>query len=522
MVPSEILSVLPYGAGALISLAGVLFFVPRARKRSTFRTKERMEQNQENPIFVVRNGKVIEANFSGRRQLERICETGSDEARLRNLLSVRFGNPELLLAEPGLQSDFVASSKDGNLQVFREVAGDLVRLRISSRQVENPGPEDMHNLRAESDELDMLRALTQVAPFHVWRQNADGEVTWANKSYLTAVVEAYGASAATTWPVPTLFSDLSNHQKAGTREVKRLRTPGSNSETEAWYDCHVTQIGDETLCTAFRADEAMKSEARRKEITQTLTKTFSDLTIGLAIFDRSRRLILFNPALTDLTSLPMDFLTSRPSLPRFLDQLRENRMMPEPRDYRSWREGIATLESEAMSGVYAETWSLPGGQTYRVNGRPHPDGALAFQFEDISAEMSLTRRFRSQLDQTQSAFDALDDAVVLFSATGEMTFSNLSYKELWKDYSDDPVLGTTVVEATRKWHQLSVPTPVWGDFRDFAFHNKERNDWAADVMMKDGRRLTCRFIPQKGGASLAIFSIQTGSQIQSKDLREAV
>lgn len=522
VVSSEILSVLPYSAGALISLAGVFYLVPRARGRNVMRATEPVEANQENPIFVLRNGKIIEANFPGRQHLQSICETGDDETRLRSLLSVRFGKPEILLAEADLQSDYVASSKDGNLQVVREVAGELVRLTISSRQVENPGPGDMHNLRAESEELDMLRTLTQVAPFHVWRQNADGEVTWANKSYLNAVAEAFGPSVATTWPVPSLFSDLSNHQKAGARAVQRLRTPGSNGETEAWYDYHVTQIGEETLCTAFRADAAMKSEVRRKEFTQTLTKTFSDLTIGLAIFDRSRRLVLFNPALTDLTSLPVDFLTSRPSLPRFLDQLRENRVMPEPRDYPSWRKGIATLESEAMSGVYAETWSLPGGQTYRVNGRPHPDGALAFQFEDISAEMSLTRRFRSQLEQTQSVFDALDDAVILFSATGEITFSNSSYKELWKESSEDSVLGTTVVDATRKWHQLTVPTPVWGDFRDFAFHNKERSDWTADVMMKDGRRVACRFIPQKGGASLAIFSIRTSSQIQSKDLREAV
>jgi hypothetical protein len=45
------------------------------------------------------------------------------------------------------------------------------------------------------------------------------------------------------------------------------------------------------------------------------------------------------------------------------------------------------LEEEAASGLFEETWSLPGGQTYRVIGRPHPNGALAFMFEDISGLM---------------------------------------------------------------------------------------------------------------------------------------
>lgn len=522
MAPSEILAVLPYVGGLLMSLAGVLFLAWRSRTRSNIAPNETMQGQQDGPIFVIRNGKVLETNFAGRRLLDRTSGSADDETRLHRVLSDRFEKTDLLLAGPNPKSDHVASSRDGNLQIVREVAGDLVRLRVSSRQVNVPGPCDMHNLQADTEELNMLRTLTQAAPFHVWRQNSDGEVTWANKSYLSAVADIFGTRQSTTWPIPALFSDLGSLKSPSNCELRRVQAHRRNGETASWYDCQVTQIGSDTLITAFRADEAMKSETRRQEFTQTLTKTFSDLTIGLAIFDRSRRLVLFNPALTNLTSLPIDFLTSRPSLPGFLDRLRENRVMPEVRDYPSWRKAIAALETEAMSGTYAETWSLPGGQTYRVNGRPHPDGALAFLFEDISAEMSLTRRFRSQLEQSQSIFDALDDAVALFSATGEMTFSNAAYKELWDDLSEASVLGSTVVEATRKWHQLSVPTPVWGDFRDFAFHNRERSDWTADVMMRDGRRLSCRFVPQKGGSSLAIFSIHATGQQKSKDFREAV
>ena len=43
--------------------------------------------------------------------------------------------------------------------------------------------------------------------------------------------------------------------------------------------------------------------------------------------------------------------------------------------------------SSAEDGLYQEIWSLPSNVTYKVTGRPHPDGAVAFFFEDISADV---------------------------------------------------------------------------------------------------------------------------------------
>jgi len=46
---------------------------------------------------------------------------------------------------------------------------------------------------------------------------------------------------------------------------------------------------------------------------------------------------LFNPALLDLTGLPAEFLAMRPSLLSVLDAMHDRNMIPEPKDYRSWR-----------------------------------------------------------------------------------------------------------------------------------------------------------------------------------------
>ena len=503
----------PFGAGAIAALGVAFLNIRLARGRSRADHSAPLDPSRESEVFVLRSGSLVSANFAGRRRLDRIGPPAGDLDKLRRLLDLRFEGAAAMLAEPGPDGDMGAISRDGKLQILREVAGMDVRLEISPRTTGQRNGRDISSLDAEAEELRLLRANTEVAPFLLWRENRQGEVVWANRSYVDAATGIFGEGRVSVWPMPSIFEPFHEARKCGAcASVRRVRSAPDADGASGWYDCHVSDIDGETLCTAFPADEAVRSEARYREFTQTLTKTFSDLAIGLAIFDRSRRLALFNPAVTDLTALPVDFLTSRPSLVTFLDQLREKRVMPEPRDYKAWRRSIADLESAAMDGTYSETWSLPDGRTYRVSGRPHPDGAMALLFEDISAEMSLTRRFRAQIEQSQSIIDALDEAVAIFSATGELTFANAAYNELWSEVSDSCILGTSVLEATRRWHEVTVPTPVWGDFRDFAFQNAERDEWTADVTMRDGRNLTCRFVPHKAGASLAIFQIRNSGK----------
>ena len=63
----------------------------------------------------------------------------------------------------------------------------------------------------------------------------------------------------------------------------------------------------------------------------------------------------------------------------------------------------------ASDGHYAEAWTLPNGLTYRVTGRPHPDGAIAFLIEDITDEISFSRRTKSQLEIRQAVLDRQPD-----------------------------------------------------------------------------------------------------------------
>ena len=506
---ADVEQLLLYFLGAVMAVfAGLLL----AKRVSTAPAQDLMDDTM---VFLIGEGQIVDANFQARRLIDRTRGPQSEFDQLRIFLAQHFEDAQRLVEFDGSGEEILVQSRDGQFQAVKQSAGDAIRLKVNFISDGAPSAGDIHTLRAIENELQTLRANTSAAPFLLWRQNSVGDVVWVNQAYLDTA-NRLTSYAEPTWPLPVLFPDFGKLSFPVASESRRIAAPGVGNKTDAWYDCHISPIGDDILFTAIPADEAVRAESRRREFTQTLTKTFAELAIGLAIFDRSRRLVLFNPALLDLTNLPTEILTSRPSLVGFLDQLRENRVMPEPRDYRSWRASITELEAAAVDGTYSETWSLPDGQTYHVTGRPHPDGAVALLFEDISAEMSLTRHFRTELEQFQAVVDAFEDAVAMFSPTGEISISNKAYQELWK-IEDDEFLVGDLTEATRRWHEQSAPTPVWGDFRDFAQSATEREEWAASVALRDGRRLTCRFMPRKGGGTMAVFRVEgrdTASRLQ--------
>ena len=86
---------------------------------------------------------------------------------------------------------------------------------------------------------------------------------------------------------------------------------------------------------ASDANGIVRAELAQRKFMQTLSQTFAQLSIGLAIFDRKRQLATFNPALLDITDLNFEFLSGHPTLDALLDRLRNMRMLPEPKDYAS-------------------------------------------------------------------------------------------------------------------------------------------------------------------------------------------
>lgn len=211
---------------------------------------------------------------------------------------------------------------------------------------------------------------------------------------------------------------------AGSQNEDSVQISDTKTGQDTFYRVEKMTDADIEVLYLVEVTEAARAEKVRREFIQTLTKTFANLTAGLAVFDRHRQLALFNPALMDLTNLPAVFLSSRPTMTQFFDRLRDNKVLPEPKNYGTWRGKIEEMIRSASDGLYFEDWCLSNGETYRVAGRPHPDGAVAFLFEDISDEIALTRRFRGQIDVRQAALDTCHQAITVIGPANVVLLCN--------------------------------------------------------------------------------------------------
>jgi PAS domain-containing protein len=460
-------------------------------------------------VFLFDGDVLVDATPGARALLSVSTGRGGAWSRLLAYLGPRFpgfedrigllpGEGRIVMSSAGRPG---ADRGTDTLLLQAELRGGLMRITLHDPEsaARLPGLDQLAQ-RAMLEELDQLRTTMARAPMMVWREDATGEVVWANAAYLTQLSLRLEPGMDLVWPLPRLFERTASAQ--GAQGQRQRLTLGGAAQ---WFDLIGFAESEGRLLFALPADAAVQAEGSLRDFMQTLTKTFAHLPIGLAIFDQQRQLALFNPALLDLSGLQPDFLSRRPTLFAVLDAMRDNNMIPEPKDYRGWRKQMTALEKAASSGLFEDTWSLPSGQTYRVTGRPHPNGALALMFEDISTEMSRTRRYRADLELGQSVIDSMDEAIAVFSQAGQLVMSNSAYALLW---GHDPAasLGDGGIAALcSHWRLHSAPSAIWQEAEHFVATLGEREPWVGEARLTDGRLIACRFASLAGGATLATF-----------------
>lgn len=490
-----------FGFAVMVVTAALVLALRLVRPRRPKPIAALPDSGMEPMVFLFQGDQLLDATEPALRLLERL--------RSQDLTGLLIWLEQNL---PGASEALRTAAADGRGEVLGKTGHGSARMRLVIEDlgedtlrftlVDPESPQagilvDALSQNALEAEVAILRHAMNGAPVLVWRQGVDGVITWANEAYIAAVETCSETAESGLWPLPALFritaSDVGTEARIERHEI-------AGPDGSQWYDCHIRPLGDELISFALPADAAVRAERSLREFVQTLSKTFADLPIGLAIFDRARNLQLFNPALIDLTGLSASMLIGRPSLYAFLDQLREERMIPEPKDYRSWRRQIATLESAAAAGHHVETWSLPGGQTYRVTGRPHPDGAIALLFEDITTEVTLTRRFRADILLGVNALDALGDAVAIFDGNGKPVLVNALWRHVWDDktgLADFPAL----VQS-----QLDDTAPGFNSFADHLSGNQVRRIVTGCIAPESGHMLYWRTAPMPAGRVLIRFS----------------
>ncbi len=471
------------------AIAGVLLYILSSVWTGSKKQSVRVSRNDEKTtaIFLFRAGVLVDAN----RPALKLCQGSGDLFwdSLHQILSRRFPDFPARQGSFEAQNMLVLESYDDDdpATITIDQWGDTARVSVEC------------NSYAQTQSEIISKQVVLDAPYPIWKTDAENRLVWHNLAYqIFSEKLGYGEPLGQKpiFDIGGLYRD---------KETVRTGVSHPEKSETFWFDVKTYTVNEETVFYATDADAIVRAEIAQRNFVQTLTKTFAQLSIGLAIFDKDRQLALFNPALIDLTTLPAEFLSSRPSVLSFFDRMRDSRVMPEPKSYASWREQIADLVIAASDGRYAETWTLPSGLTYRVSGRPHPDGAIAFLFEDISAEISLTRHFRAEIELSQSVLDTLDSGLVLFSASGKVALCNQAYCELWTSDPEEALGDYGLRDALLVWRAASTETEVWDRLKQTVSKDAERLQWSDEVVLKSGQVVGVRVSPVLGGAILVRF-----------------
>ena len=433
-----------------LAVLGAVSYLPAPRRRAL---PEPIEATPVQTVFLLdRDGGLIDHNAKPGPALSEM----SDWQDLRRWLEYRFSD---------LPDTLEVLDRDAALELTPRQADDPARLRIENRGKTTRvilSDDDLYDPAEKHDALRRQSLLREdstafrASPYAMWKTDLAGALIWRNPACDSILREQ-----------PQALDILTRLMAQGdASQLTRHTLDRHEGDVPLWLE--VKREATETGFIHYAADitAAIRAEDAQHRFVQTLTKTFASLATGLAVFGRDQQLALFNPALIDLTGVSPEFLSARPSLNSFFDTLRDRQVLPEPRSYASWRAQLQDMIKAASDGDYLETWSLPSGLTYRVTGRPHPDGAVAFLFEDITAEISLTRRFRTQIDLRQSVLDKLDDAIAVFGPDNILVFCNQAFSRLAKVDPDSAFADMSTSDIARICRDRFPDMTFWSRVAD--------------------------------------------------------
>lgn len=488
----------------IAAFLGLLIVTPLTKTRLVARDSL-FAADQIDTLFIFDGETLVDCSPAGRVLLASAPPLDTPRKRLLAALGEKFPDLESHLQSLETLGTFTLTMPQDTgtpLLLSAEWRGGLsyISLIDTKAAARGAGPDPIAH-HAMSEEISLLRNTLAHAPLLIWRDTPSGDVIWANTAYLDRAKAQLPVGQDLSWPLPKLFPppdpamDIKN-------PVQRMQIAGKDAE---WFEVNILPDRTGRQCYAASINSLIGAETSLRDFMQTLAKTFAHLPIGLAIFDHKRQLQLFNPALLDLTDLPADFLSRKTSLSALLDALRERKIVPEPKDYREWRRQLLELERAASSGIFDEVWTLPEGQTYRVTGRPHPNGALAFLIEDISNEIGRSRRYRADIELSQAVLDTMEEAVAVFSDSGLLVSTNAAYARLWGQDHAEGLLEGSIDHLAFHWQSLSTATPLWAEVNAFCRNMGERQPWQGQTRLLDGRLLTCRIHPLPAGATMIGF-----------------
>ncbi|MBT4964621.1 MAG: PAS domain-containing protein [Alphaproteobacteria bacterium] len=420
----------------------------------------------------------------------------------------------------GLRSDGVAfdlelQSTHGSASIrtrgILAVSGAAVVWFHELAELEALAATSSERLSAVLQDAELMRMLLDQAPFPVWRRGAGLEVTWANKTYCTAVEADFAHVVEQGLElVPGISNDSARGlareaRESGNTQVERRRfVVGGARRTYELIETPLQNGG-----AAGYAHDVTERDDAAGELARYIDSqndVFDQLLSGIAIFGADKQLVFCNAAYARIWQLDEDWLTSGPSHGDILERLRDSRQLPEQANFPAYKAAIMSLYTSVIDRQ-EEQVHLPDGRTLREVTSPHPLGGLLFIFEDVSDRLELERARNTVVAVQQATLDHLFEGVAVFGSDGRLKLFNSGYAKVWnldaKLLAREPHI-SEIIELTRPLFQTDITDEEgWLQLKEVIIRGTLGRDTGEHIIRRpDGVVLRHATVPLPDGAML--------------------
>ncbi|MBT3334299.1 MAG: PAS domain-containing protein [Rhodospirillaceae bacterium] len=240
-------------------------------------------------------------------------------------------------------------------------------------------------------------------------------------------------------------------------------------------------------------------------------EVLNNLSTAISIFGPDKRLDYFNNAFAELWQMDEDWLHRGPTHGEVLDELRENRRIPEQADFPAYKQGFMRLYNDLLE-TREDVIYAPDGRVLRQVISPHPFGGLFFLEEDITDSLVLERSYNTLIAVQQETLDNLYEAVAVYGGDGRLKLANSAFARIWQldetHLQGEPHV-SEVVEAVRPTLR---ETSDWPELRDILIAQATaRENISGRMRRRDGAVIDFASVALPDGNALFTYMDVTDS-----------
>jgi len=383
--------------------------------------------------------------------------------------------------------------------------------------------QELLDLATRHDELlsdvEIMRSLLDTLSAPVWARDTAGRLIFVNSAYARAV-EAENPTDAVARELELLDqsarTEVARARVTGATYVGRL--PAVTAGVRRVFDVIDASSGTGSAGMAIDRTEAETLRAELARIAEAHRRVLDQLATGVAVFNIDRKLTFYNAAFRSLFELDAGFLDQTPTDAAVLDNLRDQRKLPEEQNFREWRQEL--YEAYRAVEPKEHIWHLPDGRTLRVITTPNPEGGVTYLYDDVTERLDMHRRYDALIKVQSETLDHLAEAVAVFGSDGRVRLHNPAFQRMWK-LSYDALEQRPHIEAITAWCQaLHDDNAIWRNLRAAVTAIDNREPIAARIERRDGAMIEVATVPLPDGATLVAFQDMTDTVNVERALRE--